>query len=72
MKWTIQRICPKEESVFLVNPDTGTTRQISVPGAEEAWFDNDILMIRASNGYLWAVEPETGARRRIIRQQDLI
>ena len=72
MKWTIQRICPKEESVFLVNPDTGLIRQISVPGAEAAWIQSDRLIIRSKTGYLWEVEPDTGARRRVMSQQPLL
>ena len=72
MKWAVQRICPKEESVFLVNADTGLIRQISVPGAEEAWVDNDLIIIRSRMGYLWEVEPDTGARRRTSSQQILL
>lgn len=65
MKWQIQRVSPEEASVFLVNPETGTTRQISVPGTEDAWFEHGLLMIRASTGYLWEVEPNSGSRKRV-------
>lgn len=66
MKWSIQRICPEEDSVYLINLDNGLTRQISVPGAVAAWLAGELLMIRAKTGFLWEVEPDTGARRRAL------
>lgn len=72
MPWIIQRICPKEESVFLVKPACGTQRQISVPGAEEAYFRNDKLIIRCKTGFFWEVDPDSGSRKRISGQQPLL
>ena len=72
MDWIIQRICPKEESVFLVKPACGSLRHISVPGVEDAFFQNDKLIIRSKTGYFWEVDPETGARKRIFGQQPLL
>lgn len=72
MKWIIQRICPREESVYLVAPECGTLRQISVPGAEDAWIKGERLIIRAKTGYFWEVEPESGSRKRIFGQQPLL
>jgi hypothetical protein len=72
MKWIIQRISPREESIFLVKPDCGALRQISVPGAMDAWIKGDKLIIKARTGYCWEVEPDTGARRRIFGQQPLL
>lgn len=66
MKWSIQRICPEEDSVYLINLDSGLTRQISVPGAVAAWLVGELLMIRAKTGFLWEVEPDKGARRRAL------
>ena len=72
MTWTIQRISPKEESVWLVKTTCGAVRQISVPGAIDAFFKNDKLIIRAITGYFWEVDPESGARKRIFGQQPLL
>jgi len=72
MNWVIQRICPREESIFLVKPDCGSLRQISVPGAEDAWIKGEKLIIRAKTGYFWEVEPDSGARRRIFGQLELL
>lgn len=72
MDWIIQRICPREESVFLLKPACGSLRQISVPGAEEAWVEGEKLIIRAKTGYIWEVDPDTGARRRVFGQQPLL
>ena len=72
MDWIIQRICPREESVFLLKPACGSLRQISVPGAEEAWVEGEKLIIRAKTGYIWEVDPDTGARRRGFGQQPLL
>ena len=70
--WEVQRVCPREESVYLVNPSTGSIRHISVPGAEDAWINNGVVIIRCRTGYFWQVEPTTGARRRIFGQQPLL
>lgn len=72
MVWVIQRICPREESVFLAKSDCGTLRQISVPGAEEAWFKGNKLIIKAKTGYFWEVEPDSGSRKRVFGQQPLL
>ena len=72
MSWVIQRICPREESIFLVKLVCGSLRQISVPGAEDAWFKGEKLIIKAKTGYFWEVEPDSGARRRIFGQQPLL
>ena len=64
MVWTIQRICPREDSVYLLKENTGVIRQISVPGAESASFEDGHLMIRCKTGFCWSVNPETGSRRR--------
>ena len=69
MSWVIQRVCPKEESVYLSKADSNSVRQISVPGAEEAWIKGDKLIIRARTGYYWEVEPESGSRKRLFGQQ---
>lgn len=66
MNWTIKRICPREESVFLQNQGSGVIRQISVPGAESAAFEGNDLVIHSRTGYSWLVNPETGARRRLM------
>lgn len=72
MNWVIQRVCPREESVYLSKVDSKSVRQISVPGAEEAWIKGDKLIIRAKTGYLWEVEPESGSRKRLFGQQPLL
>lgn len=65
MTWTIQRICPRENSVYLVKENSGVVRQISVPGAESASLEGSHLLIRCTTGFNWQVDPDTGARRRI-------
>lgn len=65
MSWSIQSISPAKESVFLEQTGTGITRQISVPGAVEAFFEGALLVIKASTGSVWEVDPDTGARKRI-------
>mgnify|MGYP004664754785 CR=1 FL=1 len=65
MSWSIQSISPAKESVFLEQIGTGITRQISVPGAVDAFFEGAMLVIKASTGCIWEVDPETGARKRI-------
>lgn len=72
MQWVIQRICPREESVYLSKTDSSTVRQISVPGAEEAWINGEKLIIRTKTGYFWEVDPESGARKRVFGQQPLL
>ncbi len=64
MAWTIQRICPREDSVYLLKESSGVVRQISVPGAESASFVDGSLLIHCKTGFSWLVNPETGARRR--------
>jgi hypothetical protein len=54
--------------VFLVKPATGTHRRISVPGAIDALLHNGKLMIQASTGFLWEVDPDTGSRKRLSSQ----
>ncbi len=68
MEWVIERVCTSEESVFLVKPATGTHRRISVPGAIDALLHNGKLMIQASTGFLWEVDPDTGSRKRLSSQ----
>lgn len=65
MVWTIQRICPRENSVYLIKEGSGVVRQISVPGAESASLESGNLFIRCTTGFSWRVDPETGARRRL-------
>lgn len=72
MQWIIQRISPKEESIFLLKPECGSVRQISVPGAEDAWIKGGKVIIRAKTGYFWEVDPDTGSRKRIFGQQPLL
>ena len=72
MKWIIQRICARESSVYLVKPECGALRQISVPGVEDAWIKGEKLIIKAKTGYFWEVEPESGSRKRIFGQQPLL
>ena len=64
MIWTIQRICPREDSVYLLKETTGVVRQILVPGAESATIEDGNVIIRCKTGFSWSVNPETGARRR--------
>lgn len=65
MTWTIQRICPREDSVYLLKETCGVVRQISVPGAESATIEDGSLLIQCKTGFSWLVNPETGARRRL-------
>jgi hypothetical protein len=64
MSWTIQRICPRENSVYLVKESTGVIRQISVPGAESATIEGGNVLIQCKTGFNWSVDPDTGSRRR--------
>ena len=65
MTWSIQSISPDKESVFLKQVGTGITRQISVPGAIDAFIENGMLIIKASTGCIWEVDPSAGSRKRI-------
>ena len=62
--WLIDRVSPQDETVFLTKAETGTQRQFSVPGALVATIENGKLLIQSSTGWMWEIEPETGARRR--------
>ena len=64
MEWIIDRISSAEESVYLRKPLIGTTRKISVPGAVNARLEGNRLMILASTGYVWEVNPDSGHRKR--------
>ena len=64
MEWIIERICARDESVFLVKPGSGTHRQISVPGAVDAFIQSGKLFIQSSTGWLWEVDPDSGSRKR--------
>ena len=72
MEWEIFKICPREESVYVRKPSCGTVRHFSVPGAVDAFIKNRQLIIRAKTGYFWEVDPDSGARRRILGQQPLL
>jgi hypothetical protein len=72
MKWIIQCICARESSVYLVKPECGALRQISVPGVEDAWIKGEKLIIKATIGYFWEVEPESESRKRIFGRQPLL
>lgn len=72
MKWTIQKISPKEESVYLVNSDCGVLRKISVPGTQDAWINGDRVIIKSKTGYFWEIDPDTGWRKRMFGQQPLL
>ena len=72
MEWQIQKISPREESIFLLKPSCGTIRQFSVPGAVDAFIKNGKVIIRAKTGYFWEVDPDTGTRKRIFGQQPLL
>lgn len=65
MTWSIEKISPEEDAVFLVNATTGIERKISVPGTQSASMNNNgRLYIKASTGFFWEVQPETGWRKR--------
>lgn len=53
MSWIIQRICPRENSVYLVKESTGVIRQISVPGAESATIEGGNVQIQCKTGFSW-------------------
>ncbi|MGV0999754.1 MAG: hypothetical protein ACOYBQ_10550 [Fluviibacter sp.] len=65
MSWSIQSVSAAKESVFLEQAGTGVTRQISVPGATDAFFNGEKLMIKASTGCVWEVDPTSGSRKRL-------
>lgn len=62
--WLIVKVCPEKETVHLVKSGTNIRRKFSVPGAVDAWFHEDYLMISSDTGYLWKITPENGHRRR--------
>jgi len=64
MDWVIERISPKDESVFLVKETTGVRRVISVPGLESAVLRENTLLIHSNKGFYWLIDPATGSRRR--------
>lgn len=64
MDWIIDRVNSAEEAVYLRKPLLGTTRKFSVPGAVNACLERGRLLIWASTGYLWEVDPQSGHRRR--------
>jgi hypothetical protein len=64
MEWIIERVSLQEESVYLKKPQHGIVRKISVPGAINACLDQGMLVIWASTGFVWEVEPQSGRRRR--------
>lgn len=68
MSWSIESVSPGKESVFLEQTGTGITRQISVPGAVDAFFEGGVLIIKASTGCVWEVDPNTGSRRRVCNE----
>ena len=64
MDWIIERVDSREEAVYLKKPLLGIARKICVPGAYDAFIEEGRLVIRASTGFVWDVEPATGRRRR--------
>lgn len=64
MNWIIDRISASEEAVYLSKPGLTITRKISVPGAVKACLASGKLLIWASTGYLWEVDPASGHRKR--------
>ena len=64
MSWIIQRICPRENSVYLLKESSGVIRQISVPGAESASIEVGTLLIRCTTGLSWVVNPVRISRHR--------
>ena len=64
MDWIIDRINASEEAVYLSKPGFPATRKISVPGAVKACLNKGQLLIWASTGYLWEVDPSSGHRKR--------
>jgi len=64
MDWIIERIDVAEEAVYLKKPRSGTQRRFCVPGAMSARWQADLLVIEASTGFVWEIEPYSGRRRR--------
>lgn len=64
MEWIIDRISASDEAVYLSKPGLTVTRKISVPGAVKACLARGKLLIWASTGYLWEVDPASGHRKR--------
>jgi hypothetical protein len=64
MDWIIERIDATEQAVYLRKPMSGTVRRFCVPGAVRAHWHAGVLVIEASTGFVWEVEPHTGRRRR--------
>jgi len=68
--WRIEKVSPRDETVYLCKTDIGTQRKFSVPGALTATIENGQLLIQTSTGWVWEVDPETGTRRRF--RSDLV
>ena len=67
MNWIIEYIDTAEQAVYLKHADSGVARRFCVPGAQEAFWARgraDLLLVQASTGYVWEIEPHTGRRRR--------
>ena len=64
MDWIIERISSADEAVYLRKPSLGIARKICVPGAVEAYMEHGLLVIVASTGFVWEVEPSSGRRSR--------
>ena len=64
MDWIIERIDVAEEAVYLKKPLSGIERRFCVPGAVNARWQADLLVIEASTGFVWEIEPYSGRRRR--------
>ena len=64
MDWNIERVDVAEEAVYLKKPLSGTERRFCVPGAVSAHWQADLLVIEASTGFVWEIEPYSGRRRR--------
>lgn len=64
MDWIIDRVNSDEEAVYLKKPLCGVVRKISVPGATNACIESGRLMIWATTGYVWEVDPHSGHRKR--------
>ncbi len=64
MEWIIERVDSNEEAVYLKKPLLGIARKFCVPGAFDACIDQGKVVIRASTGFIWEVEPMSGRRRR--------
>ena len=70
MDWIIDRINASEEAVYLSKPGFSATRKISVPGAVKACVNKGQLLIWASTGYLWEVDPSSGHRKRRVYDEN--